>query len=67
MCARSSGSNFYDIIAQDKPEQFRRTIYRFSPRGARRNLLDTLTVPTPLLSPGPRLHHHAAAIPCADE
>ncbi|MBL68098.1 MAG: hypothetical protein CMO74_06550 [Verrucomicrobiales bacterium] len=39
------GSNFYDIIAQDKPEQFRRTIYRFSPRGARRNLLDTFDCP----------------------
>ncbi len=39
------GSNFYDIIPQDKPEQFRRTIYRFSPRGARRNLLDTFDCP----------------------
>ena len=39
------GSHFYDIIAQDKPEQFRRTIYRFSPRGARRNLLDTFDCP----------------------
>ena len=39
------GSNFYDIIAQDKPEQFRRTIYRFSPRGAQRNLLDTFDCP----------------------
>lgn len=39
------GSNFYDIIVQDKPEQFRRTIYRFSPRGARRNLLDTFDCP----------------------
>ena len=39
------GSNFYDIIAQDKPDQFRRTIYRFSPRGAQRNLLDTFDCP----------------------
>jgi hypothetical protein len=39
------GSHFYDIIEQNKPEQFRRTIYRFSPRGARRNLLDTFDCP----------------------
>jgi len=39
------GSHFYDIIEQNKAEQFRRTIYRFSPRGARRNLLDTFDCP----------------------
>ena len=39
------GSHFYDIIEQSKAEQFRRTIYRFSPRGARRNLLDTFDCP----------------------
>ena len=39
------GSHFYDLIAQEKPAQFRRTIYRFSPRGARRNLLDTFDCP----------------------
>ena len=39
------GSHFYDIIEQDKQEQFRRTIYRFSPRGAKRNLLDTFDCP----------------------
>ena len=39
------GSHFYDIIEQNKNEQFRRTIYRFSPRGARRNLLDTFDCP----------------------
>ena len=39
------GSHFYDTIEQNKAEQFRRTIYRFSPRGARRNLLDTFDCP----------------------
>jgi hypothetical protein len=39
------GSHFYDIIEQNKQEQFRRTIYRFSPRGAKRNLLDTFDCP----------------------
>ena len=41
------GSNFYDIIPQENPEQFRRTIYRFSPRGAMRTLLDTFDCPDP--------------------
>jgi hypothetical protein len=41
------GSHFYDIIEQDKPEHFRRTIYRFTPRGAKRNLLDTFDCPDP--------------------
>ena len=39
------GSHFYDIIEQNKAEQFRRTIYRFSPRVARLNLLDTFDCP----------------------
>ena len=41
------GSHFYDPIPQDQPEQFRRTLYRFSPRGARRTLLDTFDCPDP--------------------
>ncbi|MEM7232058.1 MAG: DUF1553 domain-containing protein [Planctomycetota bacterium] len=41
------GSNFYDPIEQDKPELFRRTLYRFSPRGARRTMLDTFDCPDP--------------------
>ena len=41
------GSHFYDPIPQDKPEQFRRTLYRFSPRGAKRTMLDTLDCPDP--------------------
>ncbi len=41
------GSHFYDPVPQDKPEQFRRTLYRFSPRGARRTMLDTLDCPDP--------------------
>lgn len=41
------GSHFYDIIPQERPEQFRRTIYRFSPRGAKRTLLDTFDCPDP--------------------
>jgi hypothetical protein len=41
------GSHFYDPVPQDQSEQFRRTIYRFSPRGARRTLLDTFDCPDP--------------------
>ncbi len=41
------GSHFYDPIPQDKSEQFRRTLYRFSPRGAKRTMLDTLDCPDP--------------------
>jgi hypothetical protein len=41
------GSHFYDPIPQTKPEQFRRTIYRFSPRGAKRTMLDTFDCPDP--------------------
>ena len=41
------GSHFYDIIPQDRPKQFRRTIYRFSPRGAKRTLLDAFDCPDP--------------------
>ncbi len=41
------GSHFYDPIPQDQPQQFRRTLYRFSPRGARRTLLDTFDCPDP--------------------
>ena len=41
------GSHFYDLIPQNQPAQFRRTIYRFNPRGAKRNLLDTFDCPDP--------------------
>ena len=41
------GSHFYDLVPQDQPEHFRRTVYRFSPRGARRTMLDTLDCPDP--------------------
>lgn len=41
------GSHFYDPIPQNQPEQFRRTIYRFSPRGAKRTMLDTFDCPDP--------------------
>ncbi|MEM7392111.1 MAG: DUF1553 domain-containing protein, partial [Verrucomicrobiota bacterium] len=41
------GSHFYDPIPQDKPDQFRRTLYRFSPRGAKRTMLDTFDCPDP--------------------
>ncbi|MFP6906297.1 MAG: DUF1553 domain-containing protein [Verrucomicrobiota bacterium] len=41
------GSHFYDLIPQDKPEQFRRTLYRFSPRGAKRTILDVFDCPDP--------------------
>ena len=41
------GSHFYDPIPQTEAEQFRRTIYRFSPRGAKRTMLDTFDCPDP--------------------
>ena len=41
------GSHFYDPIPQNQPEQYRRTIYRFSPRGAKRTMLDTFDCPDP--------------------
>jgi hypothetical protein len=41
------GSHFYDLIPQDQPEQFRRTLYRFSPRGAKRTMLDVFDCPDP--------------------
>ena len=41
------GSHFYDPIPQTSVEQFRRTIYRFSPRGAKRTMLDTFDCPDP--------------------
>ncbi len=41
------GSHFYDPIPQTQDEQFRRTIYRFSPRGAKRTMLDTFDCPDP--------------------
>lgn len=41
------GSHFYDPIPQTEVEQFRRTVYRFSPRGAKRTMLDTFDCPDP--------------------
>ena len=41
------GSNFYDPVTQDGPEYYRRTVYRFNPRGARRTILDTFDCPDP--------------------
>lgn len=41
------GSFFYDPIEQSSPESFRRTIYRFSPRGAKKTMLDTFDCPDP--------------------
>ncbi len=41
------GSNFYDPIESATNQPCRRTVYRFSPRGARRTMLDTLDCPDP--------------------
>jgi hypothetical protein len=41
------GSHYYDPIAAEGPEAVRRTIYRFSPRGAKRTILDTFDCPDP--------------------
>lgn len=44
---KRGSSFFYDLMDQDQPDQFRRTLYRFSPRGARRSMLDTFDCPDP--------------------
>ncbi|MCA9215603.1 MAG: DUF1553 domain-containing protein, partial [Planctomycetales bacterium] len=41
------GSHYYDPIEPTGPDQFRRTVYRFSPRGAKRTILDTFDCPDP--------------------
>ena len=41
------GSNFYDPLREDGPEYFRRTVYRFTPRGGRNPFLDTFDCPDP--------------------
>jgi len=43
------GSHYYDPLDPDTrdPERLRRTIYRFSPRGAKRTMLDTFDCPDP--------------------
>ncbi len=41
------GSNFYDPIEVDGKNGYRRTIYRFSPRGAKKTILETFDCPDP--------------------
>lgn len=41
------GSNFYESVDETGPESYRRTIYRFSPRGGRNPFLDTFDCPDP--------------------
>lgn len=41
------GSNFYTSIAERGTEGYRRTIYRFTPRGGRNPFLDTFDCPDP--------------------
>jgi hypothetical protein len=41
------GSHFYDPIEPTGAESLRRTVYRFSPRGAKRTILDTFDCPDP--------------------
>lgn len=41
------GSNFYESISEDSEETYRRTIYRFNPRGGRNPFLDTFDCPDP--------------------
>ncbi len=41
------GSHYYDPIVADGPQAYRRTIYRFCPRGAQRTILDTFDCPDP--------------------
>lgn len=44
------GTNYYEPIDVDGPQFFRRTIYRFNPRGGRSALLDTFDCPDPATS-----------------
>jgi hypothetical protein len=41
------GSNFYRSLEEAQAASFRRTVYRFSPRGGRNSLLDTFDCPDP--------------------
>ena len=41
------GSHFYDPIEPKDGDAVRRTVYRFSPRGAKRTILDTFDCPDP--------------------
>lgn len=43
----NNGTTYYSPIDVDGPEYFRRTVYRFNPRGGRSSLLDTFDCPDP--------------------
>lgn len=43
----NSGTTYYEPLDVDGPEFFRRTVYRFNPRGGRSALLDTFDCPDP--------------------
>jgi len=43
----NNGTTYYEPIDVDAPEFFRRTVYRFNPRGGRSALLDTFDCPDP--------------------
>lgn len=43
----NNGTTYYEPIDVDGPEFFRRTVYRFNPRGGRSALLDTFDCPDP--------------------
>ena len=43
----NSGTTYYEPLDVDAPEFFRRTVYRFNPRGGRSALLDTFDCPDP--------------------
>jgi hypothetical protein len=43
----NSGTTYYEPLDVSGPEFFRRTVYRFTPRGGRSSLLDTFDCPDP--------------------
>lgn len=43
----NSGTTYYEPIPQDSEKLWRRTVYRFTPRGGRSSLLDTFDCPDP--------------------
>ncbi|PQO26356.1 hypothetical protein C5Y96_20170 [Blastopirellula marina] len=43
----NSGTTYYEPLDIDGPDFFRRTVYRFNPRGGRSALLDTFDCPDP--------------------
>ena len=43
----NNGTTYYSPVDVDGPEFFRRTVYRFNPRGSRSALLDTFDCPDP--------------------